>query len=422
MYWASTGRTQSLPPPFTPRRERASGKALALLGHYTPKRGMIASREMKHILRTRAFWKWLLWPIAPLFFCGATLLAQVQAITGTWQGTVTFSGRHFRAQIRISQATDNTLKAVLYSVDQNGDPNPASGIHLDGSIGTYEGKLSPSGNSIEGTWTSGSQSQPLNLDRANAETAWTIPAPTLHMPINADPSFDVVSIKLSVPGKPGNGFGMRGHEFLTYNTTASDLIKFAYRLNAQEIIGGPDWLDKEKYDVTGTPDTPGEPNPEQQRTMFKKLLANRFQLAFHREKKRLAVYAIGVDKSGPKLNRSAADPSESPVLNFPKIGVLVCAHASMSDLGEIMQEPILDRPVVDQTGLAGRYDFKLTWTPTGSEFAEYGVHAPASAGDDPNAPPDLFTAMRQQLGLRLKATKASVDAIVIDHIEQPSPN
>jgi len=381
------------------------------------------------MLRTRAFGKWLSWPIALLFVCGATLLAQAQRITGIWQGTLTFSGRHFRAQIRISQATDNTLKAVLYSVDQNGDPNPASAIRLDGStvemtfgLGTFEGKLSASGKSMEGTWTLGTQTQPLSLDRANAEAAWTIPAPTLHMAINADPSFDVISIKLSVPGKPGNGFGMRGHEFLTYNTTASDLIKFAYRLNAQEIIGGPGWLDKEKYDVTGTPDTPGEPSPERQRTMIKKLLANRFRLTFHRETKRLAVYAIVVDKSGPKLRRSAADPSELPVLNFPTIGVLVCANASMSDLAEIMQDPILDRPVVDQTGLTGRYDFKLTWTPTGRELAEYGVHAPASAGDDANAPPDLFTAMREQLGLRLKATKASVNTIVIDNIEQPSPN
>lgn len=375
------------------------------------------------------YWKLLLWAFALLCFSGAALLAQTQTVIGTWQGTLTFSGRQYRALIKISQASDHTLKAVLYSVDQSGDPNPASAIHLDGSsvlmtfaLGTYEGKLNASGNSMEGTWTLGAQTQPLSLDRANAETVWTIPPPTLHMPIDADPAFDVATIKLSDPSKTGNGFGMRGHEFLTYNTTAGDLIKFAYRLNDQEIIGGPDWIEKEKYDVTGTPDTPGEPNSAQQRAMIGKLLANRFQLTFHHEKKRLAVYAIVVEKSGPKLNRSAADPNQSPVLNFPRIGVLMCANASMSDLGEIMEDPILERPVVDQTGLAGRYDFKLTWTPTGSEFAEYGVHAPASAGDDPNAPPDLFTAMREQLGLRLIAKNAVVEVLHIDHVEKPSAN
>ena len=374
--------------------------------------------------------KVMLFAIALILISRVGLLAQTHDITGTWQGTVTFSGRQLRAVIKIAKATDNTLKAVLYSIDQSGDPINASVINLDGStlriafgIGTYEGKLTATGNVLDGIWTSGSQSQPLMLDRAIVETAWTIPATTtVRMPANADPVFDVASIKRSVPGKPGKGFGMKGHEFLTFNTTASDLIKFAYRLNANEIMGGPDWLDKEKHDVTATSDIRGEPNPEQMRTMLKKLLANRFQLGFHREEKRLSVYAIVVANSGPKLSRSGADPSELPVLTFPKPGVLVCANATMSELAGIMQDSVLDRPVVDQTGLPGKYDFTLTWTPGESEFAGFGDHIPTSVGDDATLPPDLFTALREQLGLRLKAAKAPVDVLQIDHVEKPSEN
>ena len=173
------------------------------------------------------------------------MLAQTHDITGTWQGTVTFSGRQLQAVIKIAKATDNTLKAVLYACAGD-DPISTSVINLDGStlvhsVLAHTRESAMTGNVLDGIWTSGSQSQPLKLDRANVDTAWTIPATTtVRMPANADPVFDVASIKRSVPGKPGKGFGMKGHEFLTFNTTASDLIKFAYRLNANEIMGGPD--------------------------------------------------------------------------------------------------------------------------------------------------------------------------------------
>ena len=93
----------------------------------------------------------------------------------------------------------------------------------------------------------------------------------------------------------------------------------------------------------------------------------------------------------------------------------------MADFAGLLQAAVLDRPVVDQTGLSGRFDFTLKWTPDESQFAGMGVHVPAAI-DNPDAPPDLFTAIQEQLGLKLDSTKAPVDVLVIDSVQKPSSN
>ena len=93
----------------------------------------------------------------------------------------------------------------------------------------------------------------------------------------------------------------------------------------------------------------------------------------------------------------------------------------MADLAGVMQGAVLDRPVVDQTGITGRYDFTLTWTPDEFQFGGLGMKVPPPSGDAA-APPDLFTAFQQQLGLKLESTKAPADILVIDHVEKPSEN
>jgi uncharacterized protein (TIGR03435 family) len=373
--------------------------------------------------------KLMLWIIALVLFSGAALLAQVQDITGTWQGTVRSPSGDLRAVIKISKANDGNLKAVLYSIDTGGDATEASAINLQGpnvkiqaANITYEGRLEAAGTSIIGTWTQGSESQSLILNRANSDTAWTIPGPPVRMAADADPAFEVATIKLSIPDRLGKGFGMKGHEFLTFNTSLSDLILFAYGLNAKQIAGGPDWLYNEKYDLTGKPDREGQPNSKQTKTMVQKLLADRFQLTFHREKKVLPSFAIVVAKSGPKLTKSGSDPKGDPGLNFPKLGFLVCQNASMSDLAALLQVSTLSRPVIDQTGLTGRYDFKLIWTPTEDQVVSFGVYSLPPPADNAELPPDLFTAMRDELGLRLITTKAPADVFVIDRAEKPSAN
>jgi uncharacterized protein (TIGR03435 family) len=239
---------------------------------------------------------------------------------------------------------------------------------------------------------------------------------------DANPVFEVATIKPSKPGQPGKGFTVRGRRFLTINTSVSDLITFSYDLHARQVAGGAAWLESDKLDITGEPDGQGQPSLAQWKIMIQKLLADRFKLTFHREQKELPVYAIVVGKNGPKLTNSEGDPNGLPGLAFRGLGNLPVRNAKISDFAGVMQAAVLDRPVVDHTGLPGRYDFTLTWTPDSSQFAGMGITVPTPAADDSTAPPDLFTAMVQQLGLRMESTKAPVDVLVIDRVEKPSEN
>jgi uncharacterized protein (TIGR03435 family) len=373
--------------------------------------------------------KLMLLIIAFALTSGGVSLAQAPDITGTWQGTLTLAGRDLRTVIKISKA-DSGLKAVFYSIDQGGGGIAANAITLDGSSvkisiatigGAYEGKLSADGNSIAGTFTQGGTSFPLNLTRANSDTAWAIPEPPKPMAADADPAFEVATIKPSAPDAQGKGFRVRGRQFSTLNTSLSDLITFAYGLHPRQITNAPDWLTKDKYDLAAEPDGEGQPNDKQWKTMVQKLLADRFQLTFHHDKAELSVYALTVGKTGSKLVKSVGDPNGLPGLFFRGLGALNVRNATMTDFTGLMQAAVLDRPVVDQTGLPGRYDFTLNWTPDETQFASMGVSVPPPA-DNAAAPPDLFTAIQEQLGLKLEATKAMVDILVIDRVAKPSAN
>jgi uncharacterized protein (TIGR03435 family) len=241
------------------------------------------------------------------------------------------------------------------------------------------------------------------------------------MAADATPEFEVATIKPATPDRPGKGFMVRGRQFSTVNTTLSDMITFAYGIHAKQITGGPGWVETEKYDVAAQPNGEGQPNAQQWKGMFQKLLADRFTLTFHRDKKELAVYAITVGKNGPKLTKSEGNPSGLPGLFFRGLGVLPATNATMADFAGVMQGAVLDRPVVDQTGLTGRWDFTLTWTPDEFQFAGMGAKVPPPA-NNAAAPPDLFTAMQEQLGLKLESTKAPAEVFVIDRATKPTDN
>lgn len=321
----------------------------------------------------------------------------------------------------------------LYSIDQGARGFNANTVTLQGSslkidipaiAGTYEGKVSGDGNTITGTWSQGPNPIPLTLTRATPETAWAIPTPPpppKPMAADADPSFEVATVKPSDPNRPGKAFLVRGRQFSTLNTTLSDLITFAYGVHPKQIENGPDWLNKDKYDLLAQPDGEGQPNGEQWKTMVQKLLADRFQLKFHHDKEDLSVYAIVVAKDGPKLTKSQGDPNGLPGLFFRGLGNLPAINATMGDFAGLLQSAVLDKPVVDQTGLQGRWDFTLKWTPDEFQFQGLGVKPPPPS-DAADAPPDLFTAMQQELGLRLITTKAPTDVLVIEHVVQPSSN
>jgi uncharacterized protein (TIGR03435 family) len=355
-----------------------------------------------------------------------------QGIADTWQGTL-HAGRDLRTVIKIAKSDSGSYKGVFYSIDQGGAPLPVTSITLEGSTvkmslnfigGSYEGKLSPDGKTIAGTWSQGPNPVPLTLTRATPETEWAIPAPPPKLPpmdANASPSFEVATIKPSKPDQPGKMFGIRGRQFKTVNTTLNDLISFAYGVQAKQVIGAPAWTATDKFDISAEPDGEGAPSDKQWKIMVQKLLADRFQFALHHEKKELSVYALNVAKSGQKLTKSQGDLNGLPSLFFRNLGDLHVANATMADFAGLMQSAVLDRPVVDQTGLAGRYDFNMKWTPDDSQFGGMGakIHPPTDSAD---APPNLYTAIQEQIGLKLDATKAPAEVLVIDHVEKPSAN
>ena len=379
----------------------------------------------------------ILWIIALAALSGGASFSRLSAqnITGTWQGEIQPpQGKGLRVVIKVSTTDADKLAAVFYSIDQQSPAIPATTFTRNGSAvkmtiaaanATYEGRLNGEGNSIEGTWSQGVPLA-LNLTKATPETAWVIPdppPPPTQMAADAKPGFEVATIK---PARPEGRFSLlvnRSGMLNTTSTSVADLIKFAYDLHPRQITKGPAWLESEKFDITAKPDVGGMPNGPQLKMMVQKLLKERFQLSFHNEKKELSAYAITVTKTGAKLTKS-----ESP-LNLPGFGggprAFMVRNATIEEFAHVLQGNILEQPVVDQTGLgATRYDFQLKWTPDATQGGIGGPppNAPPAAADPADAPPDIFLAFQQQLGLKLENTKAQVDVMVIDRLEKPSEN
>lgn len=236
------------------------------------------------------------------------------------------------------------------------------------------------------------------------------------------PSFEVATIKpVQSNPKSARYIVMQGpHRFVEKDYTLKLLIAAAYNLNPKAVAGGPTWIETDHFDILAL--TPGEAQPshDQQMAMLRTLLADRFKLAFHREPKVFSIYVLEIAKDGAKLKPSTAAPTDQPAVIstvYPQRILLPARNVSMSDFVSVMQRAILDRPVVDKTGLTGRYDFNLEWAPDESQFGGDVGSAPSDA----NIPP-FFTAIQQQLGLRLEATRGPIETIVIDHAEHPSAN
>jgi uncharacterized protein (TIGR03435 family) len=360
-------------------------------------------------------------------FAAAALPAQ--DFTGIWQGTISVNGRDARIVIKISNQA-GSLKALQYNIDQGAVARPSGSFTVqDSSVkivfpeidGTYEGKMSADGESLIGTWTR-LQPVPLNLKRATVETAWTIPeppAPLKPMAADANPTFEVATIKLSRPDDPRlPTMQIQNRRLLTWNKTVMNLIQEAYSINPREVLNAPDWLDT-KYDIVAQPDGEGQPSTRQWDIMLQKFLSDRFKLSFHWDKKEVSIYALAVTKSGPKLTASAGDPKGLPNLAMPARGRYRFRNATMADVAGELQG-ILDRPVLDKTGILGRYDIALNWTPDDFQAARLnGFPTPQQLNGEV---PDLFTAIQEQLGLKLESTKGPVNVMVIDHAEKPSEN
>jgi uncharacterized protein (TIGR03435 family) len=273
-----------------------------------------------------------------------------------------------------------------------------------------------------------------------------VPQPGAEAPAN--PAFEVASIKQN---KSGEGFiriGMApGGRFTANNVPLRQLILMAYQVQPFQIVGGPSWMTSDRFDIVAKgpgdlpPPTPGAVGPVQ--LMMRTLLADRFKLTVHNEQKEMPTYSLIVaradGKLGPQLKRSTTDcaaimgaagrrggPPPPPAINEPvQCGMRVLPGAvsaggfPLSQLAQFLSTTV-QRIVVDRTGLTGNFDVNLTYTPDQMPQGrgDPPPGAPPLPAIDPNGP-SIFTALQEQLGLKLESTKAPVEVLVVDRAEHP---
>jgi bla regulator protein BlaR1 len=249
-------------------------------------------------------------------------------------------------------------------------------------------------------------------------------------------TFEVASIKpaspdvqgISIQFQPGGGLKMTG-------VPVRAMITFAYDVRDFQVSGGPGWAGTDRFDVMARPDAAaaagledlGKMSDSQRKTVreqmgerLRALLADRFQLAVHKETKEQPIYALVLAKNGPKLTEITS-PGQRQGLSTNR-GRSQGFAVPLEMLAQVLSG-ILSRPVIDKTGLTGKYDFVLEWTPDSGADARAqgfgdGVNSPAPAPGGPT----IFTALQEQLGLRLDSQKGPVQNIVIDRVEKPSEN
>jgi uncharacterized protein (TIGR03435 family) len=237
--------------------------------------------------------------------------------------------------------------------------------------------------------------------------------------------FEVASIKKADPETLGRYIRMQTtHQFLAHNHALKTLVAAAYDVSPQAISGGPAWVESEHWEILAKAPNDIRPNLPEQMAMLRALLADRFKLAFHREQKEMPVYALTVAKGGSKLKESSvlpdATPEGPPALAFvvtPGELRLPARYATLDEFASLLQRAALERPVVDRTGLKGRYDFDL-------EFAidETLFGGALGKGSEDSTKPSLFAALQEQLGLKLEGTRGPVATVVIDHAGRPTEN
>jgi uncharacterized protein (TIGR03435 family) len=251
---------------------------------------------------------------------------------------------------------------------------------------------------------------------------------TVQQPAASVPEFEVATIKPGDAAAPTSnlGFDRRDH-FVASNISLQFILQFVYDLNSgsdRQIIGGPAWIESSIFTIDAQPDEaaaaelkklPLDQRLQRQKLMVQRLLADRFKLVLHHETREFPVNALTIAKGGSRLTPVTLDFTKAGTgLHNPRPGLTEGSAATIKMLVDILnhQPELSGRLIVDATGLQGNYDFNLSWTPD----RDLGA-APAEA-----VGPSLFTALQEQLGLKIESRKAAVDCIVIDHVEKPSAN
>ena len=265
----------------------------------------------------------------------------------------------------------------------------------------------------------------------------------LHAQAPNAPTFDVAAIKQNKSGENGGRFGGPPSRFTATNVPVFQFILFAYQVQGFQVEGGPDWIKADRYDINaraeGNFPATTIAGPDPRRPMLRALLEDRFKLAVHRATREMPTYSLvaaKTDKSpGPQLHASSTDcpallnsanrgqapptPPRTPTGDFDcgislPPGRFTFGTQPMSQVAAALSG-LLQRNVVDRTGLAGNYSGTVTYTP---DTAPRGGGPDLPAADANGA--SLFTALQEQLGLRLEPSRGPVDVLVIDHIERPT--
>jgi uncharacterized protein (TIGR03435 family) len=243
-------------------------------------------------------------------------------------------------------------------------------------------------------------------------------------------TFEVASIKLGDSLSNGTGFSLRQGGSLQVDTaTLKAILQYAYSLRDFQISGASGWMTSERYNIQAKGEIAEGPadyrsmNDQQRkaaaelvRARLRQLLADRFQLVVHTETRQLPVYALVVAKNGHKL-KSNESPDGSPQSITQGRAMFKATRASMGSIAVGLSD-ITGRPVVDETGIQGYFDFEMKWTPDAGAAAPDAAERPTAEAVGPT----IFTALQEQLGLKLESKKGPVQILVIDRAERPSEN
>lgn len=229
------------------------------------------------------------------------------------------------------------------------------------------------------------------------------------------PQFEVASVKINKSGQRGGGISaIGGGRFSARNIPFKILLATAYEVNFEQISGGPSWLDSERYDVEAKPDRLA--TTKQIHVMLQKLLAERFGLVLRRETKEMPILALVPDKGISKIRVHDGPEVDFGIRPGDK-GQVVFTGVSMQRLCQFLSIR-LSKTVVDKTGLAGVYDFELAWAPDQPQRDE----EPERLSQPDPSGVSIFTAVREQLGLKLVSEKGPVEILNITNVERPSEN
>jgi uncharacterized protein (TIGR03435 family) len=265
------------------------------------------------------------------------------------------------------------------------------------------------------------------------------------------PAFEVASVKPNNTIGGPRAFDLHGDRLTATNMPLRDLIWEAYGSPAiqlhSQIVGGPSWVASDGFDIAAKADgelTPGprasadwpDGRPDRALAMLQNLLEDRFKVKVHTEKREVSIYALVLanrgGKLGPRLQPSDCThpraATQGPTDSAPACGRfsgLLTGNqnghgVTLAQLGALSTYWSIRRPVLDRTGLSGAFDFHIEFTPSFVPAPNPG--APMVANPAADSGPNLFTAFREQLGLKLESTRAPVDVLVIDHVEQPTPD